>query len=70
MVHAQMSDMTAEQFTAWRKRHFRSRQACADAIGRSASMIRDLEKGFSPVPKYMAIICVAYDKQALHVPSE
>ncbi len=58
--------MTNDQFLAWRRRHFRSRAACARAFGLNRDTVTALEAGRTrrgspyPVPVHVALACAAY----------
>lgn len=58
--------MTNEQFKQWREQHFRSRRACAIALGLNPDQVASLETGVSrcgnpyPVPHYIYLATQGY----------
>jgi len=58
--------MPNTQFAAWRARHFKSRRACAVALGFDARAVQALEDGKTrngtrlPIPTHVALSCAAW----------
>lgn len=58
--------MTNKQFARWREAHFRSRLACAEALGIDRDTVDALETGATrkgnpyPVPLHIALACAAW----------
>lgn len=58
--------MTNEQFQAWRKLNFRSKSACAKALGINRETVDSLERGATrngtpyPVSTHLALACAAW----------
>jgi len=51
--------VTNQQFAAWRARHFRSRRACAQALGIDPRTIRAFEAGRA-IPAHVILACAAW----------
>ena len=61
--------MTPEQFKTWRKRHFRSQQAAADALGLSRDTVVNYEAGRRrdsdqpvEIPRTVELACAAIEE--------
>lgn len=58
--------MTPNQFAEWRARYFKSRRACALALGLDPRAVQALEAGRPrngtpcPVPAHVALACAAW----------
>ena len=51
--------MTPQQFKAWRKRLGLTQARAADAIGMSATQIKNYEAGRATIPLYVELACAA-----------
>lgn len=58
--------MTNDQFHLWRINHFRSKAACAEALGLDRDTVAALESGRTrkgsayPIPPHVALACAAW----------
>lgn len=58
--------MTPDAFRRWRKQHYRSQTAAAEALGRSLRVIYAYERGEKAVPKCIALACAALSLGITH----